>query len=72
MHRVEARKLPEGKLPEQHGARVQGLEVLVTPEAKACLFLGLPATVTHVIDASSPLADLSLAAMASWNMQARP
>lgn len=49
--------------------RLQGLQVKLSPEAQACLWLGLPATISHVIDDDSPLSHLSIDQMADRKME---
>ena len=51
---------------------LQDLKAHMSREAEACLSLGLPATVSHVIDDNSPLANLSVQSMAARHMEARP
>lgn len=50
---------------------VQDLHAKMSEEALACLSLGLPATVSHIIDEKSPLANLSIQKMASRRMEVR-
>eukprot|EP00892_Ulva_mutabilis_P008016 jgi/Ulvmu1/5587/UM023_0124.1 len=45
------------------------LKAHMSSEAEACLSLGLPATVSHVIDDDSPLANLSIQTMAARHME---
>lgn len=53
------------------GRDVQDLKAHMSSEAEACLSLGLPATVSHVIDDESPLANISIQTMAARNMEVR-
>lgn len=48
---------------------VQDLPAEMSAEAMACLSLGLPATVSHIIDEQSPLANLSIQKMAARRME---
>lgn len=49
---------------------MQDLEAQMSNESNACLSLGLPAEVSHIIDHNSPLFDLSVATMAARKMEA--
>jgi hypothetical protein len=51
---------------------MQDLHAKMSEEAMACLSLGLPATVSHIIDEQSPLANLSIQKMAARRMEVRP
>ena len=48
---------------------VQDLEAYMNAEALACLSLGLPASVSHIVDEASPLHDLSVMMMAQRRME---
>lgn len=48
---------------------MQDLESSLSDEADACLSLGLPATICHKIDETSPLFDLSIETMARRRME---
>lgn len=50
---------------------IQDLHAKMSAEAMACLSLGLPATVSHIIDENSPLANLSVQKMAARRMEVR-
>ena len=47
----------------------QNIDVYLSKEGQASLWLGLPATVSHTVDESSPLANISLEQMAERGMQ---
>jgi hypothetical protein len=47
----------------------QDLHAKLTSEAEACLALGLPTTISHIIDEASPLYSLSIQEMASRRME---
>lgn len=73
-HPPLGRPVPACTRPRAQGSKcclVQDLRAHMSTEAEACLSLGLPATVSHVIDDHSPLANISIQTMAARHMEVR-